>query len=237
MSPEDGSDEVPRRIMMPEKWDAKVWRYLSLASLLSILQTKSLFFPRIEKLDDPYEGAMPEALKTFFADAEQEFGNRTVKVTTVLDAHSKLSCVNCWHANDVESAAMWKLYAQDSGLAIQSSVGGLIQGFLSVAGINMALVQYVDFESDELPKLPYPVYLKRKSFSHEHELRVVIQDVDITAQPDGVLVPVDLSRLIERVYVSPSAPAWIAHVVRRELELYELKVDVIHSSLYSRQLR
>src|SRR5436190_15216029 len=122
-------DPITRpKIMMPKDWEAKVWRYTSVASLISTLQTKGLFFPRIEMFEDPYEGAVPEALKKLFGEQETDFGEYKVRLVTLLEVERRFSCVSCWHLNDVESAAMWKLYS-DSGLAIQSSVGGLIQGF------------------------------------------------------------------------------------------------------------
>src|SRR5258706_406031 len=34
-------------------------------------------------------------------------------------------CVNCWHVNEGESAAMWDLYANSKGIAIRSTVGRL----------------------------------------------------------------------------------------------------------------
>jgi len=34
----------------------------------------------------------------------------------------KFNAINCWHMNDHESAAMWKLYLKsDEGIAIQST--------------------------------------------------------------------------------------------------------------------
>lgn len=231
------SGERASRIMMPERWDAKVWRYMSFVSLTSILQLKSLFFTRIAKLKDPYEGTMPEVLQNYFGDETMEICGAKVRVLDILKLQSRLSCVNCWHVNDVESAAMWELYSSESGVAIQSSVGGLIQGFRGASNLKMALVQYVDFDGKSLPGLPYPTYLKRKSFSHENELRLVIEDADAGTHPDGLLVSANLSQLIERVYVSPIAPPWTAQVVRREVEQYGLETEVIHSSLYSKELK
>ena len=225
-----------REIMMPERWKAKVWRYVSFASLVSILQSGKVFFPRITKLDDPYEGAMPDALRSYFGNEEEEFEGRKLRVVDFLEAHSRFSCVSCWHVNEVESAAMWKLYSSDSGVAVQSTVGGLILGFKE-ANPKMALVQYIDLEGSDLPKLMFPVYLKRKSFSHENELRVTLIETDIPAYPDGLPVAADLKALIECIYVSPSAPKWHVDVVRWEVERHGLKVEVHQSSLYSKALK
>jgi hypothetical protein len=237
MEPEPSSDEDTRHIRVPERSDAKVWRYMSFVSLVSIVQLKQVFFTRIANLDDPYEGSMPEALRSVFGDDQKEIGGVMVSAVDFLKIKSRFSCVNCWHVNGVESAAMWKLYSSESGVAIQSSIGGLLRGFNAASGLEMALVEYVDFDATDLPKMPYPIYLKRRSFSHENELRLVITDADTAAHPDGLLVSADLSQLIERIYVSPLAPFWMAQVVRRELEQYGLEIEVIHSSLYSKGLK
>jgi hypothetical protein len=52
----------------------------------------------------------------------------------------------------------------------------------------------------------------------------------------GIYVPVNLDMLIEKVYVSPVAPNWLAGVVSCEMKQYGLDQEVVHSDLYSRQL-
>ena len=125
---------------------------------------------------------------------------------------------------------MWKLYSQESGVAIQSNVSTLMNVFMG-KGVKMALVEYIDFEAFDLPILPYPVYYKRKSFDHEKELRLVILEPDTKSSPEGISVSVDLEKLIRRVYVSPEAEPWIVPVIRRELAQYGLATSVIRSDL------
>jgi hypothetical protein len=229
------ADQSRLEDVMPQNYQLYVWRYMNVAALLWILQTKSIFFTRITKLqrDDPYEGAMSRSLKRLFGDKEEAV-TKGVPVSAELEDHSKLACVNCWHLNEEESAAMWKLYSSDLGVAIQSRVS-ILEGIFEGKDVKMAKVQYIDFEGDVLPALPYPAYHKRKS--HEKELRFVILNDDLKAHPDGVPVDVDLQKLLIRVYVSPSAKPWIAEVVRRELEHYGLRTWVTHSQLYSRALK
>jgi hypothetical protein len=44
------------KIKKPENLDAKIWRYVDFAKFLSLIMSESLFFCRIDKLDDPFEG-------------------------------------------------------------------------------------------------------------------------------------------------------------------------------------
>lgn len=44
----------------PENKAAKIWRYIDLAKFASTLDRKALFFVQANKLEDPYEGTVPE---------------------------------------------------------------------------------------------------------------------------------------------------------------------------------
>src|SRR5205807_5294014 len=86
------------------------------------------FFSRITKFKDPYEGAMPKTLRTVLDVLGRD--HPKIRLADKLAEEAKLFCVSCWHVNDGESAAMWKLYSQeDSGIAVQSSVDRLNKGF------------------------------------------------------------------------------------------------------------
>jgi len=225
------TDSPKLELVMATDWRSTVWRYMRLVELLELLQTRSLFFVRLGKLksDDPYEGIMPGSLKRLLAEREQSITSGT-PTTSALEHHTKCACVNCWHMKEEESAAMWKLYSPDAGVAIQSNVSTLMNLFMG-KGVKMALVEYIDFETLELPVLPYPVYYKRKSFDHEKELRLVILEPDTKSSPDGVSVSVDLEKLLKRIYVSPEAEPWIVPIIRTELERYGLASSVTHSDL------
>src|SRR5207248_1539762 len=88
------------------------------------------------------------------------------------------TAINCWHLNDHESAAMWKLYLKsDDGVAIQSTYRNLRDCFnLTEERIFLGLVRYVDYERDVIPEgtMFTPFIHKRKSFQHENEVRALI---------------------------------------------------------------
>jgi hypothetical protein len=221
-----------------------VWRYMCVASLFSILQNRALWFTRLTelRLRDKYEGAVPDRDREYsdeilnkYAEFCKDDANKTsVRFFSYIENDCRIKCVNCWHANDGESAAMWKLYSSESGVAIRSSVGRLILGLRGAIGLDMASVQYLNFDSKDSQGTPCPIYFrKRECFSYENEFRVVIEESDAATHAKGILIETDLSQLIERIYVSPVAPPWTAEVVRREVEKYGLKAEIIHSSLYS----
>jgi len=211
--------------------DAQVWRYLSLATFIDILQNGHMFFPRLQNFEDPYEGSMPMAVRNYL--------NRSLfpqdDLIEELESEIKTACVGCWHINNGESAAMWKLYAHKSGVAIQSSLRRLGTGF-RYEDLTMGCVDYIDFDNARDLSNLHPAFLKRKSFSYEQELRLVVYEPDQERYKAGKYVPIVFEKLVEQVYVSPVEPPWLAEVVRKELEQYAVATEVIHSQLYSKTL-
>jgi hypothetical protein len=134
---------------------------------------------------------------------------------------SRVVC-NCWHAEERESDAMWKLYAGNIGVMLVSTVGKLrsaIRG--SYANIFcspnpqeyvIAPIRYIDEAS--LRRLPLfyvdrPWLLKRSSFAYEREVRIFHQvPWVINAWGGGMAILIDPSKLISEVVLSPSNPAW-----------------------------
>jgi hypothetical protein len=242
--------------------DSQAWRYMNFVSFVSLLQTRRLFFASPERFDDPFEGVMPPAIAALYTETEpekQQVGGSTKlwKAAMALRAEREKAgvsttryFVNCWHMNDFESAAMWKLYGQDAGIAIQSTKARLMKGFdVEGSNVSIAPVTYFDYNMGDLSSIPLAEYglpehytmmitpelcFKRRSFEHERELRILTWETDPDKKGSGKYVPVSLDVLIEKVYVSPLSPDWVSEVVCREMSHYGLAQEVVHSNLYDR---
>src|SRR5689334_9560498 len=106
---------------------AKIWRYISVTKLLALLSTRALYFCRADRLDDPLEGVVPEATSEYaqavFAEVANNPMEMAAEMTWLMRASRAFTFINCWHTNDRESDAMWKVYSLASdGVAIQSTV-------------------------------------------------------------------------------------------------------------------
>lgn len=156
--------------------------------------------------------------------------------------------VNCWHINEDESMAMWQLYLKSNeGIAIQTTYGNLVDAFMETAVqykgfVEIRRVDYKKYKPSEFyeknPKnltlhLLDGVTTKRKDYSHEKELRVIItptediaDDIELTELSPGTHEEVDLETLIQRVHICPLSPPWIKELVESVLEKYELCVNV-----------
>jgi hypothetical protein len=149
--------------------------------------------------------------------------------------------VSCWHMNEHESAAMWKLYLQSNeGVCVQSTYRKLRSCLPKC--IDIGEIKYIDYEKESFTPNQLFNYIlhKRKSFEHERELRAVFrknspsadaQPYKTKVEPAGLWVEVDLSSLIETVYISPEALPWLVRVIQEVTNKYGLNVPVLQSAL------
>ncbi len=111
---------------------------------------------------------------------------------------------NCWHMNERESAAMWKLYAEGDKVRIQSIYRKLLDALPKDVG--MGIVTYIDFEEEPIPEgnVLANFMHKRKSFEHEREARVLRWlSSEETPPPVGQWQSVNLQELVEHIFVAP----------------------------------
>ena len=225
----------------PKNANTKIWRYMDFTKLVSLLDKQALFFSRADKLGDPFEGSHPKAnmplrAKVYKGEVPLE------DISEIYKLLREFTALNCWHLNTHESAAMWKLYLESNeGIAIQSTFKRLKDSFKDKKNnIFIGKVQYVDYERDRIPDDPLSSFLyKRRSFSHELELRAVIQKLPEkglsprSKRPfdDGIYVPVDLDILIDKIYLAPTSPKWLLELVKSLLMKYRLSKDVLQSNL------
>ena len=143
--------------------------------------------------------------------------------------------VNSWHMNDQESLAMWKLYdLSGSGLAVVSSFERLRDSLVeNKEEFRIGCVQYINYRESEkwLGNYFDPFMHKTIELSHEQEVRVIVwtfldnwhdlwQSLSANRNrihqdpPLGISLKCDLDRLIDYIVVSPTAPEWVAHLIR-----------------------
>jgi hypothetical protein len=239
--------------------DTNVWRFMDLSKFVDLLQQRRLFFASLGALGDPFEGTItrrsaetaPEVIRHRYV--EQILQNKadpTEKVVEYMQASMKKArkhfrdeqaFVSCWHINEHESAAMWKLYSQSSdAVCIRSTYSTLAT--LLPAFAFMGVVQYIDYAEDliNIGDFISPIMHKRKSFEHEREVRAIVCKVNgIIDRNDGracvaaggVKVEMDLNALINHVFVSPTSPVWFKDVVENLAIEYGLDAPVRHSNL------
>ena len=217
--------------------DVVLWRYMDFTKFVSLLEKSALFFPRADKLGDPFEGYWPIS-----ADEEQLSSSDATILSNIHRAQIALSLISCWHESSHESEAMWKLYSRETdGVAIRTDFGSLMDSFGTNYPWMPGRVKYIDYDETSLPATGdfWRQFLqKRKSFQHEREVRIIIQERRCTIPLDfspvydaGNYYEVDLSILIHKVVVAPYAQDWLVDLVQSVAARYHLKAPVNKSKL------
>lgn len=215
-----------------------LWRYMTFEKFCWLVETSKLYHPRLDQLNDPFEGAVTDAyaklrdtgaVKPYFSMKEYEpWDIKAIRVS---------SYATCWHASEHESDALWKLYASGgAGVAVVATMESIQESVdfsPHVRGI-LGQVEYVDFEHHDMRRRPFGTvirsgHLKRKSFEHEKEVRgtfmvsfpdnhLRIDDAYLNTlrslMPRGVPAKVDLKKLVEAIVISPVAAPFVEELVR-----------------------
>ena len=130
----------------PPKDEDALWRYMSLEKFVNILKTKSLFFTRADKFDDPFEGFIPPEIRDSYENSVRRVApdESVVKLLIKVNEDSrKYVMCNCWHQNKVESMAMWdKYHMRNSGIAIKTTMRDLKNSLSDSKDVFIGEVEY-----------------------------------------------------------------------------------------------
>jgi len=231
---------------------AVLWRYMDFSRLISLLEDRALYFARSDLMGDPWEGALSHVDQAM---EEEPYAGTGVTAGQVARRLRPMVYMNCWHASEHESAAMWGLYQRDGrGVALRTTWGNLTSSLRTTWPIRGGAVRYVNYRETVIPSTSlFSTYMhKRESFSHEKEARLLLwsvegggprefeetQDEDegtvmvpLGADPVGYAVPVDVDVLAPRIYVAPEAPGWYSELLSKVFARYEVDWPLQQSDL------
>ncbi len=232
----------------------KLWRYMDLAKFLDLLENKALFFARADHLGDPFEGASGVADREsewdkfyleFFSqvvrnppsgeplsdsDVEAQAARLLRQMRENAAADRRNTFVSCWHANDCESEALWRLYCppNSTGVALETTAERLISA-LGDSDIELGQVQYVDFRRS-FAGLHDRIFWKRSSLRHEAEVRAVFKQ-RFGKESVGTSRLIDIEKLCVSVVPSPFAADWLFPLIKSVTERYGLDLHITKSEL------
>ncbi len=222
----------------------KLWRYMDLAKLISLLETKAIWLARADTFKDRHEGRFPDEMQALTEKAYESFSDDDSSPVKNADDFQdyllKNTFVSCWHKNIDENMVMWEIYGRDTNaIAIQTTVGRINASIdLSMLNGHSLLLKPVVYEkSENVPGvLPYEecFFRKRPHFAFEEEVRISLDTysrVNPTKNtPYGYGLPVSINDLIESIYVHPDSSQWFVDVVKSIAKHYEVDADVIPGS-------
>lgn len=218
---------------------ATLWKYVRFEKFLDFLLMHRLYFRRVDKLDDPYECLLPpDATARALAGAGPEVAALVAEHQRYLKSERIKVFVCCWHLSDHESEAMWKLFG---GAGHSIAITFRLSTFLAaIAGeeLTAGKVIYKDLgrESLNMKDIFDFAMIKRKPFEHEKEFRALYINRD---GPDsaklldayGYYLPVEPTRLVDRIYVSPLSEKWQLELTETIAAQHGLKGKVVQSTL------
>ncbi len=220
--------------------DSILWRYMNLDKFFSLLKTESLFFCRADIFSDPFEGTYPkkeiefrpltyQQICNFFniPFVKNKFEENERKRIDFNKRNRSATIINCWHINNYESDAMWRIYLKtNEGVAIQSTPKRIYSSLDETNEIIYpSKVRYIDYETDIwFDKTEYPIEVensmtpfihKRKEFSTETEFRLfnIVMDVLFYEGENywngkenckGKFIKVNVKELIDKVVFPPT---------------------------------
>jgi len=239
--------------LLPKDEDIPIWRYMPFSKFISLLHTSTLYFSRVDKFTDQYEGHVNDYTHFLIDQLFEEFENSVEmrnQLKFLLTGMRSCTYVSCWHMNYNESQGMWDEYFfAGEGIAIESTSKRLMASIVNneLGPMHLRSIKYADTIEEEID-LSHALELlnyKQPHFSFEQELRLLLvyakgvfdnksddEESEITIQvPEyGVSVPLSLDALIDAVYVSPKSPRWFYDLVKNLIDQV-LNKEVLESSL------
>jgi hypothetical protein len=187
---------------------------MSFDHFASLLRTEQLLFRKVSDFSDPFEGSVPKAyaeLRRKSYEQSDEFPEGFATAISTVNKKIRDSIyANCWHQNQRESEAMWDSYGE-KGVAIVTDTDSMINALQIVDdSILLRDVKYLDyyksFESMSAAEqnamiqfankaesgLVSSVSMKRKSFEHENEIRLLYPEIDFLSEEEYESVDVNI---------------------------------------------
>lgn len=249
-----------------------LWRFMDLSKFLDLILSKKITLVRPELFEDVYEGSpvpLTKALSKFFKIENTE--NEKLlkqKAQAMFRLIKYRAYINCWHLNEHESAGMWKLYCTtNDAIAIKTKVAKLkdsldITSCQVISSLQFGKVEYdadnnnklnniANYDGTTIPtqqsiSLSECFFIKRKSFEHEKEFRIMainsnglnLNDIDKPEEelkemgPPIIRISCDIESMIEEIIISPTAGSWFYDVVKNVTDKLGYNFKITQSKLY-----
>jgi hypothetical protein len=233
--------QTPKGVTCNE--NQKIWRYMHTARFEAILKEKRIYFASANQFNDPFEGAVAVLPYNFPVDHRYNKIDHFEKAFAEL---KRLTKISCWHIEEHESTAMWKLYSdRGKGIAITSTPKKLSSsltpfrlkqeyGIETLWGGN---VKYVDLLQEKLKvSMLERFFFKHNAYSWEQEFRLAIsvrmaEEYGVQVPEKGIFVEADILGMIEKIHIGPEIDGYKMKNVITLCEEYGLESKVHVTSL------
>lgn len=229
-----------------------LWRYIDIHKLLSILNSKSIRYSRMDQFEDVLEGVPYETLmRAGFLNNKEAFNlsevilnsdsfmlnglNIATRIDRVIQIQ-KSHFVSCWFSQQRESMAMWNLYSNSDSVAIKIPFSYLKKEYKPDLKNKENIeyycgrVSYQDFRNtnqnldDSLTKLGIIGLRKDLSFSHEKEVRFIVKkELNSKENTVGIeSIPLNFNDIDLKIISHPKMSNWKKDNIKKLLKSKKL---------------
>ena len=178
------------------KENSFLWRYFDFQKFLSLAIEQSIFFSRMDKMEDANEGISIHQLFSKFGTAEEKelvatINKKSARTELPLSIRQQKYFLSCWLIHHRESVAMWNAYSDENGIAIKVNAAELIENILTkskliahqemIQKLYYGKVDYKDFfdkkqRENFKSEIKIIGFQKDVCFKHEYEYRFLIKE-------------------------------------------------------------
>ena len=225
-------DTIPQLEELIPNENHSIWKYLSFENFLKLVEKKELFFPSCDVDKGYYEGYFSPLDRQYLIDAfsQDNFSEPEKSVDDVIkkfNEYKKWTYIDCWHINEDENFAMWRIFGKDQyGICLNTTkvkLESVYSDFIDEYGLNLYRIKY--FKKDEecisFFNTKYAYLRKPYFFVDEKELRGIIQFSEQHSRwqkekfPRNVSIPIkDFNTFIDKIIISPNASEEFFNLIR-----------------------
>lgn len=217
-----------------------LFRYMSLAQFISMIENQKLYLKKVKLWDDPWE-APDDQLPLDRGDNNPVFAESSITSSTV---------GQCW-TYEKDSDAMWRIYSPDrQGVMIETCA----KNFSIIQNLKRAsLAKVIYYNKNNYREKRYEIAnnrsytfagdmaLKREAFKHENEVRLLVCLQSYHELGDIWDIPVvgfdiDPNKFVLSITFDPRADDWFVETMKKYCKSKHLSCIVEKSTLYTKDL-
>ncbi len=234
--------EISKEISFTRNIDGEdsLFRYMSLAQFLSIIENEELVLKKVTLWEDTWE-ALDKQIPVKKENGELTYANCTLADSVV---------GQCW-TYEKDSDAMWRIYSPDKqGVMIETKA----KNFKIIKDLRLALLAKVKYfnnnnfisknkeiTDDRSYKYAGTMVLKREAFKHENEVRLLvcmqpyIQDKGINPwELETYAFNINPIDFIESITFDPRADEWFVRTIEKYCNSKGFRCPIAKSKLYEK---
>lgn len=242
-----------------------IWRYMDFTKFVDFILTDKLWFSRIDNFNDDKEGYLEienfhkhcylishgvDGIEMMTSD-EKIVNENIVEVDDFIEAkfekikkNIKGVYVNSWHISDEENELMWRVYGKGNNcIALKCTVEDIINTLSDQSNYHFDIrkIEYANHKDIKfnLDDQLAPVFIKRRRYKSENELRIIAYKYVMADQGDFNFkvfmndrieargIKIDFNRLNYKVIINPDADKMFKNLIFELRKNFQFDIETI----------